>query len=284
MINDNLMLESISFDREDPIFNEYEVPQIQIKLKLNCSDVTPIASQTQRLLSGSVPPSSKLTRSIDPSMGDGRFYTLTNDIDFTFDLTVINIIIEDVNDNYPIFDPSTPPLIGYPAPEVANHIIPTHLAAISATDIDAGINAKIRYSLTANPHFQINADNGIITPLGTGWANVNSVELVIHATDNYGAANGLTTSRSMIVKRLEERHLTVVTLRENNVNTTAEEVIEQLNALSAIRMMVLHSAIVPFHPISMRRQLMDAPLSALKMIVYAFGADDEPLDTSVVQR
>lgn len=276
------MLESIMLDREDTIFNDYEVPQIQIKLKLNCGDITTVVSQFQ-------PSSVNVTqlqtlRSIDPSIGDGRWYTLTNDIDFTSDQTVINIIIEDVNDNRPIFDPSTPSLIGYPEPEIANHIIPSQLVVVHASDIDAGMNAKIKYSLAENNYFQINPQNGVVTPLSDGWSNVKSAELTIYATDNNGAENGLTSSHVLQVKILEEKHLTVVILRDNNnLNYTADDVIEQFNAESTITMMVLHSAIVPYLPIS-SRQRQDGPVSALKMIVYAFGDDGEPLETLAVQR
>ncbi|KAG4076573.1 hypothetical protein HA402_002736 [Bradysia odoriphaga] len=286
--NETNMLESISFDREDSIFNEYEVPQIQIKLKLNCDDETETAAS--RLDRYQSPyrsnhinvTRSPLPRSIDPSIGDGRWYTLTNDIDFTSDLTVINIIIEDENDNYPIFDSSTPSFVGYPETEVANRIIPLHLVVVHATDIDAGDNARIRYSLAENNYFQINPDSGIITPLSDGWSNVNSVELMIYATDNYGL-NGLSTSHALHVRKLEEQHLTVVTLRDNNLNSTAEGVIEQLNAESTIKMLLLHSAAVPYLPIS-SRQRQNVPSNALRMIVYALDGNGQPLGTLQVQR
>lgn len=283
--NSTNMLETISFDREDSIFNDYEVPQIQIKLRLDCSGPPTAASQFERYQPSHSPNvrQLQLPRSIEPSISDGRWYTLTNDIDFTSDLTVINIIIEDVNDNFPVFDSSTPSLIGYPEPEIANHIIPSHLVAIHATDIDAGINAKIRYSLSENSYFQINPDNGIITPLSDGWSDVNSVELMVYATDNDGAENGLSTAHVLNVKQLRQRHLTVVTLRDNNLNSTADGVIEQLNAESTIRMLILHAAIVPYLPVT-SRQLQDSRFSALKMIIYAFGEDGEPLGTTQVQR
>lgn len=280
------MLESISLDREDRIFDEYDVPQIQIKLKLNCGEVQISANQFEQLGRYQSPPVNvtKLPspRSINPSIGDGRWYTLTNDIDFTSDMTVINLIIEDVNDNYPIFDPATPSLVGYPEPEIANHIIPPHLVIVHATDRDAGMNAIIKYTLEENNSFQINPNSGMITPLD-GWSNVESVELTIHATDNFGAANGLTSSHNLTVKRLKEKHLTVVTLRDNNLNSTADDVIAQLNAESTIRMLVLHAAIVPYLS-KTSRQRQDGSQSALKMIVYAFGLDGEPLVTSQVQR
>ncbi|XP_037037495.1 uncharacterized protein LOC119075215 [Bradysia coprophila] len=287
--NETNMLESISFDREDSIFNEYEVPQIQIKLKLNCDGDTPTAARQldryqapHRSYSINVT-KSPLPRSIDPSIGDGRWYTLTNDIDFTSDLTVINIIIEDVNDNYPIFDSSTPSFVGYPETAVANRIIPTQLTVIHATDIDAGDNARIRYSLAENNYFQINPDSGIITPLSDGWSNVNSVELMIYATDNYGARNGLSTSHALYVRKLEEQHLTIVTLRDDNLNSTADGVIEQLNAESSIKMLLLHSAAVPYLPIS-SRQRQSVPSNALRMIVYALDDNGQPLGTLQVQR
>lgn len=279
------MFETISFDREDTIFNNYEVPQIQIKLRLNCGDnPTTAANQFNRQGPFSVySRQSELSRSFDPWISDGRWYTLTNDIDFTTDLTVINIIIEDVNDNEPVFDPLTPSLIGYPEPEVANHIIPSHLVVIHATDIDAGMNAKIKYTLEENNYFEIHPDSGMITPLSDGLTNVNSVRLTIYATDNYGAEYGLSSSYSLEVRRLENKHLTVVTIRDNNLNTSADDVIRQLNSESSTKMMVLHAAIVPYLPTN-SRQLQDGHLSVLKMIVYAFGDDGEPLETSRVQR
>ncbi|KAJ6625244.1 Protocadherin-15, partial [Pseudolycoriella hygida] len=275
-------LETYSLDREDAIFKNYEVPQIQINLRLYCGE-TPILdshSRRQQPLSPSVTQSS---RGIDPSISDGRWYTLTNDIDFRPDMTVITIIIEDVNDNHPVFDPLTPSLIGYPEPGIANHIIPSQLVIIHATDIDAGTNAKIKYTLAENNYFQINPTSGVITPLSDGLSTVKSVEITVYATDNNGAENGLRTSHTLSVKRLDEKHLTVVTLRDNNLNTTADDVIAQLNAESQIKMIILHSAIVPYVPIT-SRQLRDAPLSALKMIVYAFGDNGEPLETHQVQR
>lgn len=276
------MLECDSFDREDSIFNEYEVPQIQIKLKLIC-DGQIAASQQERYQPYSVNVTQlPIPRSIDPSIG-GRWYTLMNDIDFASDMTVINIIIEDENDNSPIFDPSTPSLIGYPEPEIANHIIPSQLVVIHATDADAGINANIKYTLAENPNFQINPQNGIITPLSGGWSNAQTVDLTIHATDNLGAADGRTTSHVLRVRRLEEHHLTVVVLRDNNLSITADDVIEQLNAESTLNMIVLHSAIVPYLPIR-SRQMQNDPVIALKMIVYAFGNNGEPLGTLQVQR
>lgn len=276
-------LETMSFDREDSIFNEYEVPQIQIKLRLNCDDTPTAASHSERYqtpYSNNVP---QLTRSIDPTIGDGRWYTLTNDIDFTSDLTVINIIIEDVNDNYPKFDSSTPSFVGYPETEIANRIIPSQVVIVHATDIDAGINAKIRYSLAENNYFQINPDSGIITPLSDGWSNVNSVELIISATDNDGAASGLSTLHALYVRKLEEQHLTVVTLRDDNLDSTADDVIEQLNAESSTKMLVLHSAAVPYLPIG-SRQRQNGPSNALRMIVYALDDSGQPLGTVQVQR
>lgn len=277
-------MDTISLDREDIIFNDYEVPQIQIKLILDCG-LTPNQAnyfglhQTSSLNSSQL----QIPRSINPSFGDGRWYTLTNDIDFTPDLTVINIIIEDVNDNQPIFDPITPSLLGYPEPEAANHIIPSHLVVIHATDRDAGINAKIKYSLAENNNFQIHPDSGVITPLSDGWSNTNSVTLTIYATDSDGAENGLSSSHDLHVRRLEDKHLTVVTLRDNILNSTADEIIGQLNAESTIKMIILHSAVVPYMQIK-SRQLLDGPISVLKMIVYAFGENGELLESTQVQR
>jgi len=102
--------------------------------------------------------------------------------------------------------------------------------------------------------------------------------LTINATDNYGADYGLTSSHNLQVRRLEDKHLTIVTLSDN-INYTAEEVIRQLNALSSIKMLILHSAFVPQLPMTARQ----GQRSVLKMIVYAFGDDGEPLPTARIQ-
>lgn len=285
------MLESISLDREDIIFDGYEVPQIQIKLRLICGEI-PIAGNQlnqNRQISGMNVTPFHSSRSINPSIGDGRWYTLTNDIDFTSDWTVINLIIEDVNDNIPEFDPLTPTLIGYPEPEVANDIMPSCLVIVHATDKDAGMNAKIKYTLAEDSYFKIDPESGLISPLSHGiTAMEHSFKLTIIAVDNYGATDiydnyiGLSALHILEVKRLEQKHLTIVMLRGDNVNSS-DDVIAQLNSETSIQMMVLHSAHVPYYSPN-ARQFLDDSDSILKMIVYAFGDDGEPLDSSDVQR
>lgn len=92
-------LTSVKFDRESAIFTEMMVPQFQIKMQLNCGNS--IAGRAKRATEEDVS------------------YVRTSDVMLATDVTVLNVIVEDINDNAPKF---TYPLsngnpFGYPNPE-----------------------------------------------------------------------------------------------------------------------------------------------------------------------
>ncbi|XP_046394541.1 fat-like cadherin-related tumor suppressor homolog isoform X2 [Ischnura elegans] len=74
--------------------------------------------------------------------------------------SLIEIILSDLNDNAPIFSMSS-----YSATLPENTDIGTLVAKVHATDLDIGINKKINYSFinSANQHFKIASDSGIVT-------------------------------------------------------------------------------------------------------------------------
>ena len=70
----------------------------------------------------------------------------------------LNITVLDINDNAPLFNPST-----YRADIFENATIGTSLLQINATDQDVGINGEIRYSLKDATIFTINSLTGVIS-------------------------------------------------------------------------------------------------------------------------
>ncbi|XP_065679969.1 protocadherin Fat 4 isoform X3 [Hydra vulgaris] len=73
--------------------------------------------------------------------------------------TIINVVLNDLNDNYPKFSESSYKCF-------AKEDLPKNatLCAVTANDIDAGINAKIIFSISSsNEGIRINRNNGILT-------------------------------------------------------------------------------------------------------------------------
>lgn len=112
----NDILGSKLFLRESAAFADMIVPQIQVTLKLMCSeeesqpDILTSKSQRQR-------------RAIE----DWN-YVLVEDIPYSTDTTILTIIIEDVNNNNPEFiHPKGDVLLGYPEPKLVEKILPESL-------------------------------------------------------------------------------------------------------------------------------------------------------------
>lgn len=288
-------LDSIDFYREDEIFQSYAVPQIQIKMKLNCADSSPsLRSNILNLDQNNISSNISDSRNINPLANDGRWYVLANDIDFTPDITVLTVIIEDINNNKPIIiTPLDNSWIGYPAPKLIDQILPEHLIHAHATDLDAFENAKIRYTLAEQNHFKIAPETGIIYPTQSSMIGINYVKLEIIATDRDGAEDGLKTASVLNVVKLEANHLTVVSVQVDcSVTDVANDVVEMMRKEGNINLMMLQSAFVPNYvktPSGTNRTIFgqwmrQEPLDSLKMIVYAFDDGYKLMSTSDVQK
>lgn len=129
--------------------------------------------------------------------------------------TVLTILIEDVNDNPPVFfNPSEDgAVLGYPEASVAAEILPENLIRVEANDKDSGLNAKIKYSISENNHFGIESETGIVYPTSKASQLNNDVRLTVWATDLDGAPEGLKSSVEIIVKTILKKHLTLITVR-----------------------------------------------------------------------
>lgn len=64
--------------------------------------------------------------------------------------------VDDANDNYPVFDEEI-----YSVLVSENITVGSQVARVTATDIDAGVNSDLRYTLTGgHGHFMINRTTG----------------------------------------------------------------------------------------------------------------------------
>lgn len=262
-------------------------------MKLNCESSNLKISKNYNEDSTIISVNNSQKRNVSPLVNDGRWYVLANDIDYTPDITVLTVIIEDINNNKPIIQtPIHGSWIGYPAPKLVDHILPEHLIKVHATDIDAFENAKIRFSLTEEKHFKIIPETGVIYPTQTAMIGTNSIALEIIATDRDGADDGLKTISLLNVVKLEAQHLTVVTVQIDGRIINEIDVVNMMQKEGNINLMVLQSAFVPNYikmPSGTNRSIFgqwirQEPLDSLKMIVYAFGDTNQLLTTTDVQK
>lgn len=294
---DTNMLTSISFDREDPVFGNVEVPQIRVLLQLLCEDetiapednISESVSENRNHISYIIPPVPKSINTIHPESPDGRWYVLTDEINYSADHTVLTIIIEDENDNFPIFvNPlSDAMFIGYPEASVAEQIMPPYLIKVSAIDNDAGLNAKIRYTLTDNAHFTINAESGVISPVRDAMKSVDEVVLIIQATDRDGAADANPpTNLQLNVRRLEINQITVITVQEHEVDDV-QIILDSIFDNIGLDLVVMHSALISLGTNSVTRKYSEkqanGQINALRMFVYAVNDQNRFLSTDEVQ-
>lgn len=277
------MLTSVQFDREADIFASMAVPQIQVTLELICDDditeLTVNIDQRQFAeYSNETVRSSDASRSLDPMASDGRWYTLTDTLPYAARLTHLSIIIEDENDNAPQF---VVPLLdnilfGYPDALLAEQIMPPQLLRVYAIDRDVGLNALVRYSLVENAHFQIDGVTGSVTPLRSALTlaagDAEPLELVVRATDRDGAADGLQSERSVLVRRLLAEHITVISVQEQGLED-AERVVDRVYTATGLELKILHSARISVHGDASSTARQQDHSNVLRMFAYAVNAD-----------
>ncbi|CAO1403509.1 unnamed protein product [Diamesa hyperborea] len=258
-------LTSLKFDREDPLFVNQTVPQIQLKLNLNC-DSKSVAFQNYTEI-------------------QEQHLILTDDILFSTDLMILNIVIEDQNDNFPVFTyPATKSFtVGYPEQKLADKLLPPNLMIVEAFDVDEGLNAKIKYTLNVNRHFAIDPEAGIIYPLTECMLNVSEVDLVVTATDRFGALDGNAESFNLKVRKVTKDNLVVLTT-ENEQLSDVELFLRNISGITKMNLLSIHYAAIPHDDNEqkgkqlfsfMSRLKMNEVLTFIKVFVYAFDVEGE---------
>ncbi|XP_058506518.1 protocadherin Fat 4-like [Solea solea] len=92
----------------------------------------------------------------------------------------VNVTIQDINDNPPVFDQDQYQTSVYEDAAVGSSVL-----QITASDQDEGANAEIRYFLDEGTPFQIDPKVGIITiKEGLDYESKKEYSLTIHAVDN----------------------------------------------------------------------------------------------------
>ncbi|XP_052752890.1 uncharacterized protein LOC113511850 isoform X2 [Galleria mellonella] len=122
----------------------------------------------------------------------------------------VNLIVNDINDNDPIFigKENEPIAVGYPIAELEEIILPRALAELQATDADIGQNAALMYWSTA-PEIAVSPWSGVVHAAAPLSANLT---LTVSATDRRGQGN--TGSIQLIVKMLDVENIAIVTVQD----------------------------------------------------------------------
>ena len=92
----------------------------------------------------------------------------------------LDIHVQDVNDNAPIFDKSE-----YNVALSESHLQGTPLLTIHAEDRDSGKNGRVSYSITSNPFLEILPNSGVLILKSPVQKETNpTLDLTVVATDN----------------------------------------------------------------------------------------------------
>uniref|UniRef100_A0A5F9CP39 Protocadherin-15 n=1 Tax=Oryctolagus cuniculus TaxID=9986 RepID=A0A5F9CP39_RABIT len=109
----------------------------------------------------------------------------------------VNVVVTDVNDNAPVFDPYLPRNLSV-VEEEANAFV----GQVRATDPDAGINGQVHYSLgNFNNLFRITSNGSIYTAVKLNREVRDYYELVVVATD--GAVHPRHSTLTLAIKVLD---------------------------------------------------------------------------------
>ncbi|XP_055534560.1 uncharacterized protein LOC129724007 [Wyeomyia smithii] len=255
------------FDRENTtLFQDMSAPQFQLRLRLIC----PLQE----------------THSVKSSIK--RSLIETDGLNFARDITVINIIVVDINDNDPSF--VTPPggqnlHLGFPVPSIAAGLLVPHLFIVEATDPDENLNAKIRYSLNTEDDFGIDPEKGTIFPLQNAMNSDELVSLEAIATDRDGASDGRSTRVILFIHRLQEDNLVLLTATGladvdsmiSGINQNAGNI--QLKSLMEARVPAIDQ-FADSRSTSSKQQ----ENTIIRAIVYAFDRENNLQDSDTIKR
>uniref|UniRef100_F6WJ16 Protocadherin-15 n=1 Tax=Ornithorhynchus anatinus TaxID=9258 RepID=F6WJ16_ORNAN len=160
-------------------------------LTIKASDNAPLAERSSGILA--------LGKPLDRESTD-RYILIVTASDGRPDGTstaTINVVVTDVNDNGPIFDPYLPRNLSVQEEE-ANAFV----GQVRATDPDAGINGQVFYSLANFNHlFRITSNGSIYTAVKLNREARDYYELIVEATD--GAVHPRRSALALAIKVLD---------------------------------------------------------------------------------
>uniref|UniRef100_UPI003AACBB18 protocadherin-15-like isoform X2 n=1 Tax=Centroberyx gerrardi TaxID=166262 RepID=UPI003AACBB18 len=108
--------------------------------------------------------------------------------------TTVNIVVTDVNDNDPLFDPTIPTNV-----TVQEEEADVFVGKVRATDPDLGANGQVRYRIVNHPDlFTVDANGSIFTVVPLDRELRSQYNLVVEASD--GAVDPRRTTLTLLVK------------------------------------------------------------------------------------
>ncbi|XP_037961565.2 uncharacterized protein LOC105384182 isoform X3 [Plutella xylostella] len=229
---DDRGLHARAIDREDESIAFMALSQVQVELVLYCDNDTNQSSRSKRSLNR--------VDWLGPYDYGNNKWTLTESIGFNSRRSFVNLIVNDINDNDPIFveKANEPIAVGYPVPDLLDVILPRALTQLTATDADIGENAALLYW---SPSEQL-----AVAP-GSGLVHVNrralpdGITLAVHATDRNGQGN--TGTIQLVVRLLTEDHIAVVTVRDSFLEDE-ESILKELNDALGYEVKVLNAVVI----------------------------------------
>ncbi|XP_026740038.1 uncharacterized protein LOC113502598 isoform X12 [Trichoplusia ni] len=217
-------------DREHPSIAFMTLSQVQVELILHCESDNNI--RTKR---------SERTDWFSEIDYGTKNWILTDSIPYNSRRSLVNLIVNDINDNDPIFvgKEHEPIAVGYPIDELEERILPRSLAELKATDADIGWNAKLRY-WSSESVLAVAPTTGFVH-VQSSASLVNNQILTVHATDRNGEGNS--GSIQLVVKLLTANNIAVVTVKNSFLDQEAS-ILERLSAAVGYDVKTLRSEVI----------------------------------------
>ncbi|XP_072940657.1 uncharacterized protein [Epargyreus clarus] len=267
---DSYGLHALSIDREDESIAFMALSQIQVELILECEG--DVISRAKRSVS-----SNSRTDWLGPYDYGSNKWILTDAIPYNARRSLVNLIVNDINDNTPIFvDKAKEPVaVGYPIAELEDIILPRSLAELKATDADVGENAALVY-WSSHDSLAVSPTTGFVH-VRNGFNLENDARLVVHATDRNG--DGLTGDLELVVKLLEINKIAVVTIRNAFLNDE-EKILNDLTKAVGYEIKTLRTVVISEAESSRtKRDTTDTSGATLQLFVYGL-IEREPVEVN----
>lgn len=146
--------------------------------------------------------------------------------------------------------------------------------------MDDGLNAKIKYSIRSNSHFDIDSESGIIFPLKDCLKDVDFILLQIFATDRNGDINGNTAEIFLEVFKTMRHQVVAININHESF-TEIPDLILQISNQSGLDLLMLNYVTIPSSEELEAKQIVDKTYT--KTFVHAFdGNSKNQLDASAI--
>ncbi|KAM3962349.1 uncharacterized protein ACR2FA_003587 [Aphomia sociella] len=264
-------LHTRSIDREHESIAFMALSQVQVELVLECdSDI----SRIKRSLDADTK-----TEWLGPYDYGNSNWILAETILYNSRRSFVNLIVNDINDNAPIFigKENEPIVVGYPVAELEEIILTRYLVKIEATDADIGENAALSYWTNAH-EVAVSPLSGIVYAADT---LSDQLTLTISATDQRG--QGLTGSIQLLVRLLDVDNIVIVTVHDMFLEDE-QTILDQLSSTLGYEVKILRSSVVPSEPEEENtneeamRKKRDTTDTGISLQLYIYGLNQrEPI-------